>query len=111
MTPDQIREIALRESKQTSLDLDTTDIPKFWIEEFATRLIAEIQKASEPAAPAIPDAVLKDAERYRWFRGRCLWDADAFPWPVGYEYPEEVLDDHGMMLDAAIDAAIAEVKK
>jgi len=46
----------------------------------------------------------EDAERYRWFRSKRLWDADQFPWPVGFEYPEPCLWDDGEMLDAAIDA-------
>ena len=47
----------------------------------------------------------EDAERYRWFRSKSLWDADSFPWPKDFEYPEPCLWDDGEMLDAAIDAA------
>lgn len=47
----------------------------------------------------------EDAERYRWFRSKRLWDADSFPWPKDFEYPEPCLWDDGEMLDAAIDAA------
>ena len=50
-------------------------------------------------------ALRKDAERYRWFRSKRLWDADSFPWPKDFEYPEPCLWDDGKMLDAAIDAA------
>ena len=49
-------------------------------------------------------ALRKDAERYRWFRSKRLWDADSFPWPKDFEYPEPCLWDDGEMLDAAIDA-------
>jgi hypothetical protein len=49
-------------------------------------------------------ALRVDAERYRWFRLQSLWDAERFPWPDGFEYPEALQDD-GAMLDAAIDAA------
>ena len=49
-------------------------------------------------------AVLEDAERYRWFRSKRLWDADQFPWPKDFEYPDPCLWDDGEMLDAAIDA-------
>ena len=49
-------------------------------------------------------SLLEDAERYRWFRSKRLWDSDSFPWPVGFEYPEPCLWDDGEMLDAAIDA-------
>ena len=47
----------------------------------------------------------EDAERYRWFRSKRLWDADQFPWPKDFEYPEPCLWDEGEMLDEAIDAA------
>ena len=47
-------------------------------------------------------ALLEDAERYRWFRLQSLWDAERFPWPDGFEYPEGISEDE--MLDAAIDA-------
>jgi len=47
----------------------------------------------------------EDAERYRWFRLQGLWDADRFPWPKDFEYPEGISEDDGAMLDAAIDAA------
>jgi hypothetical protein len=50
-------------------------------------------------------ALREDAERYRWFRSKRLWDADQFPWPKDFEYPEPCLWDEGEMLDAAIDAA------
>jgi len=50
-------------------------------------------------------ALREDAERYRWFRLQSLWDADRFPWPKDFEYPESILQDDGAMLDAAIDAA------
>ena len=46
----------------------------------------------------------EDAERYRWFRSKRLWDADQFPWPKDFDYPEPCLWDDGEMLDAAIDA-------
>lgn len=46
----------------------------------------------------------EDAERYRWFRLKRLWDADSFPWPKDFEYPDPCLWDEGKMLDAAIDA-------
>ena len=46
----------------------------------------------------------EDAERYRWFRSKRLWDADQFPWPKDFEYPEPCLWDEGKMLDAAIDS-------
>lgn len=51
------------------------------------------------------DSQREDAERYRWFRSKRLWDADQFPWPKDFEYPEPCLWDDGEMLDAAIDAA------
>jgi hypothetical protein len=50
-------------------------------------------------------ALRKDAERYQWFRSKRLWDADQFPWPKDFEYPDPCLWDAGEMLDAAIDAA------
>jgi len=50
-------------------------------------------------------ALREDAERYRWFRLQSLWDAERFPWPDGFEYPEGISEDDGAMLDAAIDAA------
>lgn len=50
------------------------------------------------------DSQREDAERYRWFRSKRLWDADQFPWPKDFEYPEPCLWDDGEMLDAAIDA-------
>ena len=50
------------------------------------------------------DSQREDAERYRWFRSKRLWDADQFPWPKDFEYPEPCLWDEGKMLDAAIDA-------
>ena len=53
---------------------------------------------------AAQKAALEDAERYRWFRSKRLWDADSFPWPKDFEYPEPCLWDDGEMLDAAIDA-------
>jgi len=49
-------------------------------------------------------ALREDAERYRWFRLQGLWDADRFPWPKDFEYPEGISEDDGAMLDAAIDA-------
>lgn len=54
---------------------------------------------------AAQKAALEDAERYQWFRSKRLWDADSFPWPKDFEYPEPCLWDDGEMLDAAIDAA------
>ena len=69
--------------------------------DFARQLERELAAAN--AALAVER---KDAERYRWFRTRCLWDADSFPWPKDFEYPDAALDDQGMMLDAAIDAAV-----
>ena len=56
------------------------------------------------------DEYKKDAMRYRWFRDKGLWDADAFPFPTGFEFVDAVCDDQGLMLDAAIDAARGEVK-
>ena len=53
---------------------------------------------------AAQKAALEDAERYRWFRSKRLWDADSFPWPKDFEYPEPCLWDEGEMLDAAIDS-------
>ena len=50
------------------------------------------------------DSQREDAERYRWFRSKRLWDADQFPWPKDFEYSEPCLWDDGEMLDAAIDA-------
>jgi hypothetical protein len=47
----------------------------------------------------------KDAERYRWFRTRTLWDADAFPFPKDFVFDEAIVFNEGLMLDAAIDAA------
>ena len=52
----------------------------------------------------VVDSLREDAERYRWFRSKRLWDADQFPWPKDFEYPEPCLWDDGEMLDAAIDA-------
>jgi len=57
-----------------------------------------------PKLEAENAALRVDAERYRWFRLQGLWDADRFPWPNGFEYPEGILQDDGAMLDAAIDA-------
>ena len=61
------------------------------------------QKRAEKAE-AENAALREDAERYRWFRLKRLWDADSFPWPKDFEYPEPCLWDDGEMLDAAIDA-------
>jgi len=73
-----------------------------WIEQPAVTMSPlgrELKLEAENAALRV------DAERYRWFRSKRLWDADSFPWPVGFEYPEPCLWDDGEMLDAAIDAA------
>tara|TARA_R110000868_G_scaffold313659_1_gene574623 strand:+ start:2344 stop:2691 length:348 start_codon:yes stop_codon:yes gene_type:complete len=63
----------------------------------ASKRIAELEAENA--------ALREDAERYRWFRSKSLWDADSFPWPKDFEYPEPCLWDDGEMLDAAIDAA------
>ena len=67
--------------------------------------LAELWRTGYEQAKAENAALREDAERYRWFRSKRLWDADQFPWPVGFEYPEPCLWDEGEMLDAAIDAA------
>jgi hypothetical protein len=72
---------------------------------------APVPAKAQQDDPAIPQqigtlALLRvDAERYRWFRLQGLWDADRFPWPDGFEYPEGISEDDAAMLDAAIDAA------
>lgn len=48
----------------------------------------------------------RDAERYRWLREQDCVDWDQFQYADGFEFPDEVLDDEGAMVDAAIDAAI-----
>ena len=68
---------------------------------------ATLQVVQERAEKAEAEnaALREDADRYRWFRSKRLWDADSFPWPNNFEYPEPCLWDDGEMLDAAIDAA------
>jgi len=66
---------------------------------------AEKDRDRANEAQAENAALREDAERYRWFRLQSLWDADRFPWPDGFEYPEGISEDDGKMLDAAIDAA------
>ena len=72
-----------------------------------TGLSSVLQRASEymDKLKAENAALREDAERYRWFRLQSLWDAERFPWPENFEYPEGISEDDGKMLDAAIDAA------
>ena len=60
-----------------------------------------------PPAPAIPDDMVKDAERYRWLR-KYLSTKD-FPILTGRGKRDE--PDERDYIDSAIDAAIAEGKK
>jgi len=90
-------EAQLAEAKSIALDAESEA-------RIATeRADKEIDRANEALAENA--ALLEDAERYRWFRLQSLWDADRFPWPDGFEYPEGISEDDGEMLDAAIDAA------
>jgi len=77
-----------------------------WVEHPAVTLSPLGRELINAAKLEAENAALReDAERYRWFRLQGLWDADRFPWPHGFEYPEGILQDEGKMLDAAIDAA------
>lgn len=48
----------------------------------------------------------KDAKRYRWLRDQSIIDWDCFPFPDGYEHPDDALDSEALMLDASIDAVL-----
>jgi hypothetical protein len=48
----------------------------------------------------------RDAARYRWLREADIVDWDAIPFPVGYDHPDDTLDDLAKMLDASIDACM-----
>jgi hypothetical protein len=51
-----------------------------------------------------------DVKRYRWLRTKALWDSHKFPIPPEFSFPEAALFDQGMMMDAAIDAAMRKEK-
>lgn len=63
------------------------------------------------AAHAARIADQRDAARYRWLRKANIIDWDSFPWPNGYEHPDDALDSAEQMTDAAIDAAMETAKK
>lgn len=50
-------------------------------------------------APGVPDAVVRDAERYRWLR-------DSDHWPAAFVSSQEPEPIRGTDLDSAIDAAM-----
>ena len=52
----------------------------------------------------------RDALRYRWLRKQDCIDWDQFQYADGFEFPDEVLNDYGEMVDSAVDAAMEKVK-
>ena len=52
----------------------------------------------------------RDAERYRWLRKQDCVDWDQFQYADGFEFPDEVLNDYGEMVDSAVDAAMEQTK-
>lgn len=61
----------------------------------------------EPVAAQPSDE--RDAQRYRWLREADVIDWDTFPFPDGFQFDVDVQDSHALMVDAAIDAAMAGV--
>jgi len=89
-------EAQLAEAKSIALDAQSESAAYQAMQERAQGDNATLQEQIFP--------LREDSERYRWFRSKRLWDADQFPWPKDFEYPEPCLWDEGEMLDAAIDA-------
>jgi hypothetical protein len=71
-------------------ELPTNDDVIDWRELYAA--------APVPAQPAVPEAVAKDAARYRWIRSdmKMMWGDDVLA----------IIGESGASFDAAIDAAI-----
>lgn len=69
------------------------------------RPVSPIQVFASEVLPAL-DAVIKDAERYRWLRRTDCWEdaARGGPWIVNSR--DETQNQDGEALDAAIDAAM-----
>lgn len=70
------------------------------------RPVSPMQVFTTEVLPAL-DAVIKDAERYRWLRRTDCWEDAAYPGPWIVSSHDGVDNQDGDALDAAIDAAMS----